>query len=111
MTLSHIASSWFASFGEDYKNPCHVLQRNRWLKTIRRRVIGGKGKWEYVFPQHFVSFTMGFDDDYDCFDLSTLDGSTGEYNIIYWAPPRIFGKEPQLDFCSYMENNLKFWNK
>ena len=78
LMLSHTATSWFASFGEDYKNPWHVLQTNRSLKTIRRRVLGQRGKWEYVFPQNFVAFNVGFDGDWMCFDLSKYNEETGE---------------------------------
>ena len=54
---------------------------------------------------------MGFDDDNDCFDLSKFDKYTGEYEIIYWAPPRIFGEKTQQDFPTYIEHMLKFWNQ
>ncbi len=103
LRLSHTATSWFASFGEDFKNPVHVLQRNRRLRKIRRRVIGCRGKWEYVFPKNLVAFNFEFDGDNCCFDLSKYNKTTGEYKIVYWASPRIVGDEYDKGFPSFMK--------
>jgi hypothetical protein len=105
------SNEWFASLGEDYDSPFHILKINRVCRSICRRVIKGKGKWEDVFPSHFVAINLGHDDDYDCLDLSKYNPETGEYPIQYWAPPRIFGDKVQPDFCTYMESNLKYWGK
>ncbi len=104
-------NDWLASLGDDYDSPFHILKINRYCRSIRRRVIKGKGQWEYVFPKHFVAITLGHDEDYICLDLSKYNPSTGEYAIQYWAPPRIFGDKVYPDFPAYMTSCLKFWNK
>ena len=77
---------WLASLGEDFESAHHILQIASRARKIRRRVIGGLGRWEYVKPAAFVPFNHGHDNDYDCLDGNALDPSTGEYAIQYWAP-------------------------
>lgn len=105
------SNDWLASLGDDYDSPFHIIKINKHCRSIRRRVIKGKGKWEKVFPSHFVAIPLGHDDDYSCIDLSKYNPDAGEYAIQYWAPPRIFREEMHPDFCTYMEAMLKYWGR
>lgn len=100
--------SWFASLGEDYTSPNHILVINRRLRRIRRRVPGGHGKWDFAVPRHFIAFNLGFDSDFDCFDISQPLEMCGEYPTQYWSRPRIFG-EVHADFPSYFEALVRAW--
>ena len=114
-SLLHFAASsgachyWLASLGEDLESDLHILKVAARTRRIRRRIIGGKGRWEYVRPPLFVPFTHGYDDDYDCLDGAAFDTSTGEYVIRYWSPPRIFGETGYGSFPEYMEATIRYW--
>jgi hypothetical protein len=101
--------NWIARLGEDFEHHHHILYLAALARKIRRRVIGGGGRWEYVKPAAFVPFTHGYDSDYDCLDSGSVDPSTGEYAIQYWAPPRILGEERYSSFPQYMEASIKSW--
>ena len=101
--------NWLASLGEDFESELHILKVAARTRRIRRRIIGGKGRWEYVRPPLFVPFTHGYDDDYDCLDGASFDASTGEYVIRYWSPPRIFGGTGYDSFPEYMEATIRYW--
>ncbi len=96
-----------ASLGEDYENPYHIIQLNKELKKIRRRKIGEKGKWEYVFPRNFIVFTTWCDDDWICFDLDAQNERSGEYEVVHWSPPRYFGKR-ESEFSKYLVSYLRY---
>jgi hypothetical protein len=98
---------WIASLGEDFEDPRHILHIAARARKIRRRAIGGRGRWEYVKPALFVPFTHGYDGVYDCFDRGSFNPSTGEYAIQCWAAPRIFGEERYDSFPQYMESMIK----
>ncbi len=100
---------WLASLGEDYESGTHILHMASRTRKIRRRVMGGRGRWEFVRPAAFVPFNLGFDADYNCLDGSTFDPATGEYAIQYWSPPRIFGAERYSSFPQYMEACIRSW--
>lgn len=102
-------SSWFASIGDDFYRCDHILPANRYISRIRRRCLGGGGRWEYVKPKHFVQINLGFDSDYDGLCKDTFDSATGEYHIQYWSPPRIIGSNIDLSFPLYLERNIRFW--
>lgn len=89
------SSSWFASIGNDYQSLDHIIQTNSYWRT--------RG-----LPDNLVIFNRGFDDDLDCFDITTLDESTGEYRIAYWTP----GQQPRelaRDFLQYMNIHITGW--
>ena len=100
---------WLASLGEDFESDRHILKVAARTRRIRRRIIGGKGRWEYVRPPLFVPFTHGYDDDYNCLDGAAFDAGTGEYTIQYWAPPRILGDTRYRSFPEYMESCIRWW--
>ncbi len=102
---------WLASLGEDYTSFCHILKLNKFCRKLRRRKIGGHGQWEFVKPQNFIVFNRGFDQDYDCFDTSAYNAESGEYEIQYWSPPRIFGDTRYKSFNDYMESHIRSWSK
>jgi hypothetical protein len=101
--------NWLASLGEDYESGCHILQLAARTRKIRRRVVGGRGLWEFVKPAAFVPFNHGDDRDYDCLDLTAFDPATGEYAIQYWSPPRILGEQRYSSFPEYMEDCIRSW--
>jgi hypothetical protein len=101
--------SWFASLGEDYTSPNHILVINRRLHKIRRRVPGAHGRWEFAAPRHFIALNRGFDSDFDCFDTSAPPETGGEFPIQYWSTPRIFGEVQQPDFPTYLEAMVRSW--
>ena len=92
-----------ASFGEDYNSPWHVIKINKMCQQYRRRVIGGKGRWEYVFPKNLVAFNLGHDDDWMCFNLDKQNEKNGEYQIDYWAPPRLNNQNLYSTFYQYIK--------
>ena len=96
------------SIGEDYDSPFHIFSVNGRLRKLRRRTIGARGKWEYVFPRNFVALTTWCDDDWNCFDLNTQDERSGEYEVVHWATPRYLGKT-QASFPNFLASTLKFW--
>jgi hypothetical protein len=102
---------WIASLGEDFDHHHHILHVAARVRKIRRRVIGGHGRWEQVKPAAFVPFTHGHDSDYDCLDAASLDPYTGEYAIQYWAPPRILGNERYSSFPKYIEASIRSWTE
>lgn len=101
--------NWLAGLGEDFESRHHILCLTSRARKIRRRVIGGHGRWEFVMPAAFIPFNHGHDDDYDCFDSGTFDPSTGEYAIQYWAPPRLLGEQRYNSFPQYMEACIRSW--
>lgn len=101
--------NWLAGLGENFESRQHILCLTSRSRKIRRRVIGGHGRWEFVKPAAFVPFNHAYDDDYDCFDSGAFDPSTGEYAIQYWAPPRLLGDQRYSSFPQYMESCIRSW--
>ena len=90
------SASWFASIGNDYQSHDHIIRTNSYWRSRRRT---------RRLPENLVIFNRGFDDDCDCFDVTTLDDSTGEYHIAYWTP----GQQPRelaRDFLQYMNFHI-----
>lgn len=100
---------WLASLGEDFDSWNHILHMASRTRRIRRRVVGGHGRWEYVKPETFVPFNHGYDQDYDCLDTGTRNLSTGEYAIQHWSPPRVLGEHRFGSFPEYIEWHIKGW--
>lgn len=74
---------YFASLGEDYSSPFHIIPINRQAARIRRR---RQRQWQYVKPPYLLVINHGYDDDYDCLDLRAWNSETGDYRLQYWAP-------------------------
>ena len=102
---------WLASLGEDYDAHHHILRMTSRTRRFRRRILGGGGGWEQVKPAAFIPINRGHDHDYDCLDADSLDSSTGEYAIQYWAPPRMFGNCRFDSFPDYMASHIRAWAK
>lgn len=102
---------WLASLGEDFDAYHHILRTTSRARKFRRRVLGVRGAWEQVKPAAFIPINRGHDHDYDCLDADSLDPSTGEYAIQYWAPPRIFGNGRFDSFPEYMAWHIRAWAK
>jgi len=93
------SGSWFASLGNDYENPQHIIRMNSYWRTRRRT---------RRLPSHLVIFNLGFDEDCDCFDLEAYDRATGEYPIRYWTPG--CAAEPiQPTFLDYANRLITSW--
>ncbi len=101
--------SWLPSLGSDETAPHHILAINRRCRRLRRRVLRGKGAWSAVMPANLVVMNLGFDQDFDCFDLNARDDTSGEYTIRTWCPPRQLHPEACQDFAQYMVRNIQGW--
>ena len=88
--------NWLASIGEDYDSPTHIININK--------------EESEELPKNFVIFNVGYDEDYDCFDLDTYDDETDEYLITYWYPG-IDLKEASLhdSFFNNMAAQIRGW--
>ena len=64
-----VYGGWFASIGEDYARPIHILELNRWLHT------------EIDVVDSLVMFNHGHDGDCSCWDLRSLSDQ-GEHPIV-----------------------------
>lgn len=91
--------NWLASIGPDYDSPTHILNINRPGQVL--------GK-----PQKFIIINVGYDEDYECIDIETLDRLSGEYLITYWSPG-VDLRESELyeSFMDLMISNIRFWAK
>ena len=101
--LSKSFGSWFASLGEDYDSPKHIIRINSyWRRRRKTRAI----------PRNLLIINRGFDDDLDCIELDSLNVSTGACSIRYWFP----GCAPEDStvyptFVEYVQTNVGFWKK
>ena len=92
---------WFASLGQDYTNPMHIIRINsHWRRRRKTRAI----------PRQLVAFTVGFDEDLDCFDLSSFQADSGTYAIRYWTPG-VLDAPPFAGFAEYMEAMVGGWER
>ena len=92
---------WFASLGDDYESPEHIIRINSYWK--RRRVTRR-------LPHNFVVFNLCHDEDCDCFNLDGYDRASGEYEIQYWYP----GFSEVVSYPSllhYMDLQISGWQK
>ena len=53
--------AWFASLGSDFDSPWHILNVN---ERSRNPEDGAE-----ALPEGLIVFNVGFDQDYDCFDV------------------------------------------
>ena len=95
------SGNWFASLGDDYDSPFHIIRMNSYWRRRRptRRI-----------PRNFVIFNLGHDEDCDCFNLDVYDPASGEYEIRYWYP----GFEEVVSypsFFNYMDFQINGWQK
>ena len=96
--------AWFASLGEDFDNPLHILALNREYRVRQRK---GDRYWRPM-PRHLVMFNHGHDDDCDCFDLRLPRSPQGEYWTTYWSP----GEDDRTiadNFPDYLDQQLLAW--
>ncbi len=93
--------NWLASLGDDYDSYTHIIRVNSYLRRCRksRRI-----------PSNLIAFTVGYDEDYECFDLETYDSNTNEYKILYWSPD-VDNTDIVLyeNFNHYMSSLLTLW--
>jgi hypothetical protein len=66
----------FASIGEDFESPIHILNLNRIFHT-------DNGDGYTPLPETLVLLNHGHDGDCDCID-TRVQNVEGEYSIIYW---------------------------
>jgi len=71
------SGTWFASLGDDYDSPQHIIRINSYWR--RRRMTRR-------LPHSLVVFNLCHDDDCDCFNLDAYDAASGEYEVRYWRP-------------------------
>ncbi|MFN8673312.1 MAG: SMI1/KNR4 family protein [Candidatus Sericytochromatia bacterium] len=96
---SNSFSSFFSSLGNDYKNISHIIRINSYWRNRRKT---------RAIPKNLIIFTLGYDEDFYCFDLDNFDPIKNEYQIQYWSPNVNDGKK-FLDFIEYLENQVYFW--
>ena len=66
---------WLASLGPDFDSQTHILNINKeWRSEVEESMR---------LPSEYVIINVGYDEDFDCLDLSTFDKDTGEYFIAY----------------------------
>ncbi len=93
--------TWFASLGEDYNNPFHIIRINRLFKRMRRQAHGDK--WRPAKPKAYILINHGHDDDCDCLDAANWNKESGEYQIVYWYPGIKEIEERYKSFSDYIE--------
>lgn len=98
--------AWFASLGEDYESPFHIITVNGVFHAPDRPGYE-REEWKPM-PRHLVMFNHGHDDDCDCFDTSSRDSESGEYRTHYWNP---FASHDQAfeSFAAYMQRHITGW--
>jgi hypothetical protein len=93
---------WFASIGEDFESPTHILNLNRIFHT-------DYGDGYMPLPEPLVLINHGYDGDCDCID-SSVQNAEGEYSIIYWdceASSSFVPTELFASFPLYLERIAK----
>lgn len=102
---ARLFDGWFASLGDDYASPSHIIRINSyWRRRRPKRAI----------PRNLVVINRGFDDDLDCLDISSFDSSTGEYAIRYWCPGIDENDATRIrygSFREYIEAQVRFWSE
>jgi hypothetical protein len=94
-------NGWFASLGRDYTNPRHIIRINSyWRRRRKTRAI----------PRQLVAFTVGFDEDLECFDLFSFQADSGKCEIRYWTPG-VVDASPYASFAEYMEATVSAWEQ
>ncbi|MES2820704.1 MAG: SMI1/KNR4 family protein [Pseudomonadota bacterium] len=96
--------SWFLSLGEDYSNPFHILAMNAALHSPVRE---GVDTWRPM-PRNLIMFNHGYDEDYDCIDISSPSLVPGEYKVRYWCPLSEDGMVFDT-FPLYMQHHISDW--
>ena len=101
--LSKSFGSWFASLGDDYDSPSHIIRINSyWRRRRKTRAI----------PRNLLIINRGFDDDLDCIDLESFDGSTGAFSIRYWFPGCVAEESTVYpSFNDYMQTHVEAWKR
>ena len=93
-----VYGGWFASIGEDYDGPVHILRLNQ---------IFHETDEEYeALPSHLVLLNHGHDGDCDCWDTSCVS-EQGEHPIIYFdldSPERHLQDYRFATFREYLEH-------
>jgi hypothetical protein len=67
-TECRVYGGWFASIGEDYDNPMHIIELNRAFRDMG-------------LPAHLVMLNHGHDGACDCWDTTRVHD--GEHPIVY----------------------------
>lgn len=93
-----VYGGWFASIGEDYNGPVHILGLNELFHTADE---------DYeALPSHLVLLNHGHDGDCDCWDTRCIS-KDGEHPIVYFS---LTSPERQLEhykfesFSQYLEH-------
>jgi hypothetical protein len=82
-------SSWFASVGPDFMSPTHIVRINSyWRQRRRKRRI----------PPNLVAFTIGFDDEFWCFEKTTPSDGLA---VQFWSPHEIVYSNPEPPTTAY----------
>jgi hypothetical protein len=92
--------NWLASIGPDFESATHIVNINSRLRE--------EGK----IPSNFIAINVGYDEDWDCIDMTTYEKNTGEYLITYWAYD-VPLRESELygSFMDYIKSQVMFWSK
>ncbi len=101
---SKFFGTWFASLGDNYTYPHHIIRINSyWRRRRRTRRI----------PRNLIIINIGHDEDLDCMDKNSRNSETGEYTIRYWCPEvndEYQNNEYQYtDFFDYIKRCVNYW--
>jgi hypothetical protein len=100
-------TSWFASLGENFEDPLHILKLHAEYHSDH-----------IMLPPELIVINHGYDGDLSCYDLSRTD-SSGRYSIVYcWVPEsEVPGaavsdrRHEAFSICEYLEPHLTFWER
>ena len=93
--------TWFASIGNDFDRPSHIIMVNALFHDARQLHDGNDGP---ALPAYLVMLNHGHDGDCDCWDTRVL-AAAGERPIVYVrldAPERLHARF--ATFRSYIEH-------
>jgi alkanesulfonate monooxygenase SsuD/methylene tetrahydromethanopterin reductase-like flavin-dependent oxidoreductase (luciferase family) len=88
---------WFASLGDDFASPTHIIRVNSyWRRRRRTRAL----------PRDLVAINLGFDADLDCLVVGAGIGDHAP--VRHWSPGVTDGRR-YAGFREYVEALLETW--
>lgn len=91
---------WFASIGEDYRGPVHILSLNHAFRTPDDPDDYSEGAPYSALPEHLTLINHGHDGDCDCWD-TRRKSPEGEHPIIYFSLTAPEFVHPTYSFTSF----------
>lgn len=84
---------WFASIGENYSSPYHIIQTNQSFRENEQK--------HKALPSHLIVLNHGYDGDCDCWDKQREPNANGEFPIVYYEAASGQIQNPVYDFPSF----------